>query len=57
MEKIHPITEYLSDYHTGERNIISSRELETLSRRKSRSLRNPVVVSLPYGAAPVAARP
>ena len=28
MEKIHPITEYLKEYHAGERNIVSCRELE-----------------------------
>ena len=40
MEKIHPITEYLSDYHTGERNIISSRELETAFQIRGPELRN-----------------
>ena len=40
MEKIHPITEYLSDYHTGERNIISSRELEVAFQIRGPELRN-----------------
>ena len=39
MEKIHPITEHLKEYHTGERNIISSRELETAFQIRGPELR------------------
>mgnify|MGYP003457154528 FL=1 len=40
MEKIHPITEHLKEYHTGERNIISSRELEISFQIRGPELRN-----------------
>ena len=39
MEKIHPITEHLKEYHTGERNIVSSRELETVFQIRGPELR------------------
>lgn len=40
MENIHPITEHLKEYHTGERNIVSSRELETAFQIRGPELRN-----------------
>ena len=39
MENIHPITEHLKEYHTGERNIVSSRELETAFQIRGPDLR------------------
>ena len=39
MENIHPITEHLKEYHTGERNIVSSRELETAFQIRGPELR------------------
>lgn len=40
MEKIHPITEHLKEYHTGEQSIISSRELEFSFQIRGPELRN-----------------
>lgn len=40
MEKIHPITEHLKEYHTGEQSIISSRELELSFQIRGPELRN-----------------
>ena len=40
MENIHSITEYLKEFHTGERNIISSRELEISFQIRGPELRN-----------------
>ena len=40
MENIQPITEHLNKYHTGERNIVSSRELETAFQIRGPELRN-----------------
>ena len=39
MENIRPITEHLKEYHTGERNIVSSRELETAFQIRGPELR------------------
>lgn len=39
MAKIHPIAEHLKEYHTGERNIVSSRELETAFQIRGPELR------------------
>ena len=39
MENIHPITEHLKEYHTGERNIVSSRELEIAFQIRGPELR------------------
>lgn len=39
MENTHPITEHLKEYHTGERNIVSSRELETAFQIRGPELR------------------
>ena len=40
MEKIHPITEHLKEYHTGEQSIISSRKLELSFQIRGPELRN-----------------
>ena len=40
MEPDNPIAKYLKDYHTGERNVISSRELEVAFRIRGPELRN-----------------
>ena len=39
MENIQPITEHLNKYHTGERNIVSSRELEVAFQIRGPELR------------------
>ena len=39
MENIHPIIEHLKEYHTGERNIVSSRELEVAFQIRGSELR------------------
>lgn len=39
METIHPITAHLKEYHTGERNIVSSRELEVAFQIRGPELR------------------
>lgn len=39
MENIHPITEYLKKYHTGERHIVPSRELEVAFQIRGPELR------------------
>ena len=40
MKNIHPITEHLKEYHTGERNIVSSRELEVAFQIRGPELRS-----------------